>query len=71
MESDPLIRGTANGSVCGDANYDWGRIGSGRLFIFIPEGTGWFTRFFSDLLGMKTVARRCKKCGNIQIFTVD
>ncbi|MFO1004495.1 MAG: hypothetical protein U0929_00940 [Planctomycetaceae bacterium] len=71
MESDPMIRRTAPCAVCGCTDYDWGTCGKAPFTNYVPDEDGWFARNFSQLMGTKTVARHCQKCGNIQIFTID
>ncbi len=69
MNTDSQVRHTAPCPVCGSADYDWGTFGPSHFSNFVSEADGWFARSFSQLMGTKSVARRCQKCGNLQLFT--
>ena len=69
MDTDSQIRHTAPCPVCGSTEYEWGTLGSSYITNFVAESDGWFARSFSQVMGTKSAARRCKKCGNLQLFT--
>lgn len=49
--------------ICNGVNYEWGRVAANQRLVFLPRGTwGGFG------LGQRLEARKCLRCGNIQLF---
>jgi len=61
LESDP--RETTPCHICGSTRYEWGHPGSQGGVYFMPQGAihGWGG-------GQPLEARKCLRCGNVQIF---
>jgi hypothetical protein len=49
--------------ICGDTHYEWGHPGSSGGVYFLPEGAS-----FGFGAGQSLEARKCLRCGNVQIF---
>jgi ribosomal protein S27E len=49
--------------MCGEQEYVWGHPGSQGGVYFVPEGTS-----FGFGQGQGLVARKCMRCGNVQLF---
>ena len=69
MDTDPTIRNKAICLICGQCDYEWGTLGMSQFANFVANDDGWCARSFSHIMGTQSVARRCKNCGNLQLFT--
>lgn len=67
MSSELQIRNTAPCPICGKTLYEWGQVGTRYTTAFRPQDEGLLSRLIE--LGTPSVARLCKTCGNLQLFT--
>lgn len=49
--------------ICGEVNYEWGKMGSQGGLYYLPEGA-----WFGFGMGEPLRARKCLRCGNVQVF---